>query len=99
MANANRLSRGPAKEKKIIMNCYRAYFYGHMVVPDERLLCYPTRNIFQVDGYLSRSVTQLVKQNVLSSARMNVYARIWGSNLPELGGQLPPDPPSRTPMR
>ena len=38
------------------------FFDGDMVVPDERLLCYPTRNIFQVDGYLFRSVTQLVKQ-------------------------------------
>ena len=26
-----------------------------MVVPDERLLCYPTRNVSQVDGYLFRS--------------------------------------------
>ena len=26
------------------------FFDIHRVVPDERLLCYPTRNIFQVDG-------------------------------------------------
>ena len=32
------------------------------VVPDERLMCYPTRNVSQVDGYLFRSVIQLVKQ-------------------------------------
>ena len=38
------------------------FFDGNRVVPDERLLCYPTRNIFQVDGYLFRSVTRLVKQ-------------------------------------
>ena len=32
------------------------------VVIDERLLCYPTWNVSQVDGYLFRSVTQLVIQ-------------------------------------
>ena len=38
------------------------FFYGRRVVHDERLLCYPTWNVSQVDGYLLRSVTQLVKQ-------------------------------------
>ena len=32
------------------------FFDGRIVVPDERLICYPTRNLFQVDGYLFRSV-------------------------------------------
>ena len=38
------------------------FFDGRRVVPDEHLLCYPTRNVSQVDGNLFRSVTQLVKQ-------------------------------------
>ena len=38
------------------------FFDDHRVVPDERLLYYPTRTLSQVDGYLFCSVTQLVKQ-------------------------------------
>ena len=38
------------------------FFYGRRVVPGERLLCYHTQNVSRVDGYLFRSVTQLVKQ-------------------------------------
>ena len=62
MANTNCLSRGPAREKNnnVLFQCL--CFDDRRVVPDERLLCYPTRNISQVDGYLFRSVTQLVKQ-------------------------------------
>ena len=61
MANTNCLSWGPAREKKKeLLQCL--FFDGHRVVSDERLLCYPTRNVSQVDGYLIRSVTQLVKQ-------------------------------------
>ena len=49
MANAICLSRSPAREKKIIINelqcTCRAFFDGRRVVPDERLLCYPTRNV------------------------------------------------------
>ena len=102
MANANCSSRGPAREKKIKMNCCRASFFdGHRVVHDERLLCYHTRNIFQVDGYLFRSVTQLVKQMCCLLPEWTSY-----DYLPELGGKIcpnwgvncPPDPPSRTPM-
>ena len=40
----------------------QSLFYGRRVVPDERLLCYPTRNVSHVDGYVFRSVTRLVKQ-------------------------------------
>ena len=40
----------------------RLFFDGHREVPDERLLCYPTRNLSQVDGNLFRWLTQLVKQ-------------------------------------
>ena len=36
------------------------FFYYRIVVPDERRLCYPTRNV-----YLFRSVKQLVKQNLM----------------------------------
>ena len=38
------------------------FFDGRRVLPDERLLCCPARNVSHVDGYLLRSVTQLVKQ-------------------------------------
>ena len=64
MANTNCSSRGPAREKKIIMNYILQCIFvdGRRVVPDERLLCYPTRNVSQVDGYLFRLVRQLVKQ-------------------------------------
>ena len=58
------------------------------MVPDECLLCYPTRNVSQVDGYLFRSVTQFGQTNVLSFARIHVVsARIGGSTAPS------PDPP------
>ena len=68
------------------------FFDGRRVVPDERLLCYPARNVSQVDGYLFRSVSQLVK-HMLSFARIYVVsARILG------GVNCPPDPPSHTPM-
>ena len=55
-------SRGPARGKNNndLLQCL--FFDGRRVVPDERLLCYPTRNVSQVDGYFFRSVTQLVKQ-------------------------------------
>ena len=38
------------------------FYDSGRAVPDERLLCYPTRNVYQVDGNLFRSVTQSVKQ-------------------------------------
>ena len=38
------------------------FFDDRRVVPDERIICYPILNVSQVDGYLFRSVTQLVKQ-------------------------------------
>ena len=48
MANANCLSRGSVGEKKNNNELLQSLFFeGHRVVPDERLLCYPTRNIFQ----------------------------------------------------
>ena len=62
MANTNCLSRGPAREKKKNELLQFLFFDGRRVVHDERLLCYPIRNVSQVDGYLFRSVTQLVKQ-------------------------------------
>ena len=49
----------PGEEKKIMNYCSAYFFEGGRVVPDERLLCYPTQNISRVDGYLFRSVTQL----------------------------------------
>ena len=62
------------------------------VVPDERLLCYPTRNVSQVDRYLFRSVTQLVKQMCcLLPEKMSYLPEFWGVN-------RPPDPLSRMPM-
>ena len=39
-------------------------FDGCTVLPDERLFCYHTRNVSQADGYVFRSVTQLVKQMI-----------------------------------
>ena len=48
------------KNNNELLQCL--FFYGRRVVHDERLLCYPTRNVSQVDGYLFRSVTQLVNQ-------------------------------------
>ena len=40
-------------------------------LPDERLICYPTRNISQVDGYLFRLMTQLgVIQNFIIFKRV-----------------------------
>ena len=60
----NCLSRGPAREKNSNTELLQCLFVdGRRVVPDERLLCYPTRNVSQVDGYLFRSMTQLVKQH------------------------------------
>ena len=47
-------------------------FDGRRVVPNERLFCYHTRNVSQVDEYLFRSATQLVKQNCVVFARINV---------------------------
>ena len=56
-------SRDPAREKEKNIELLQCLFLdGRRVVPDEHLLCYPTRNLSQVDGYLFRSVTQLVKQ-------------------------------------
>ena len=54
----------PRQGEKIIINYYSSYLLTiiRRVVPGERLLCYPTRNASQVDGYLFHSVTQLVKQ-------------------------------------
>ena len=62
MANTNCFTRPRQGEKynNELLQCL--FFDGRRVVPDERLLCYPTRNVSQVDGYLFRSVTQLVKQ-------------------------------------
>ena len=40
------------KNKKIIA---MPIFDGRRQVPYERLFCYPTRNVSQVDGYLFRS--------------------------------------------
>ena len=37
----------PRQGEKIILNYCRAFFDGRRVVPDERLLCYPTRNVSQ----------------------------------------------------
>ena len=48
------------KNNNELLQCL--FFDGRRVVPDERLLFYPTRNVSQVDEYLFRSVTQLVKQ-------------------------------------
>ena len=62
MANNNCLARSPAREKNNneLLQCL--FYDSGSVVPGERLLCYPTRNVYQVDGNLFRSVTQLVKQ-------------------------------------
>ena len=63
------------------------FFDGRRIVSDERLPeHYPTRNVSQVDGYLFRSMTQLLSQtDVLSFARINVVsARILGGQLPLL---------------
>ena len=57
----------------------------------ERVLCYPTRNVSHVDGYVFRSVTQLVKQ-------MCCLVPEYMSYPPQWGGQLTPDPPPRTSM-
>ena len=54
-------SRGLAREKNNNNELLKCLFFT-VVVPDERLLCYPTRDVSQVDGYLFRSVTPLVKQ-------------------------------------
>ena len=48
------------KNNNELLQCL--FFDGRRVVPDERLLWYPTRNVSQVDGYLFGLVTQLVKQ-------------------------------------
>ena len=49
MANANRLSGGPARDKKNNNELLQSLFFDgrRVVVPDERLLCYPTRNVSQ----------------------------------------------------
>ena len=62
MMNTNCFQAAPPgrKNNNELLQCL--FFDGHKVVPDERLLCYSTRNVSQVDGYLFRSVTQLVKQ-------------------------------------
>ena len=77
MANTNCLLRGPARERKHnneILQCL--LFDGRRVAPDERLLCYPIRNVSQVDGYLFRSVTQFV-----SKCRI---CPNWGVNRPPI---------------
>ena len=48
------------KNNNELLQCL--FLDDRIVVPDERLLCYPTRNVSHVDGYLFRSVTQLVEQ-------------------------------------
>ena len=55
------------------------FFDGLRVVPDERLLCYPTRNVYQVDGYVFLSVTQLVKQMCCHLPELMSYLREMGS--------------------
>ena len=52
MANANCLSRGSAREKNNNNELLQSlYFDGRREIPNERLLCYDTRNVSQVDGY------------------------------------------------
>ena len=48
------------KSNNELLQCQ--FFDGRIVVPDEHLVCYPIRDVSQVDGYLFRSATQLVKQ-------------------------------------
>ena len=86
MANTNCFTRPRQGEKYYneLLQCL--FFDGRRVVPDVT----PTRNVSQVDGYLFRSVTQLVKQ--MSFARINVVsARMLGVN-------CPPDFPYHSPM-
>ena len=53
------------------------FFDDRRVVLYERLLCYPTRNVSQVDGYLFRYI--ISQTNVMSFARINVVsARMFG---------------------
>ena len=84
MANTNCFHAAPPGRKKIILSqCL--FFDGRRVVPDERLIYYPTRNVSQVDEYLFRSVTQLVKQ-------MCCLLTEYMSYLPEFGGSTAPNP-------
>ena len=88
-----------AREKRKNNELLQSLFVdGHRVVPDERLLCYPTRNIFQVDGYLFRSVTQLVKQMCCLLPELRICPKLGGQICPNWGVNCPPDPPSRAPM-
>ena len=54
MANTNCLSRGRARGKNNNELLQNLFSDDRKVVPDGRLLCYPTRNVCQVDGSLLR---------------------------------------------
>ena len=78
MANTNCLPRGPVRENKIILNYMQCLFVDDSrEVPDERLLCYPTRNVFVP------FCDTVCQTNALYFARINVVsARIGGSTAP-----------------
>ena len=93
MANTNCFHAAPPgrKNSNELLQCL--FVDGRRAVPDERLLCYPTRKVSQVDGYLFRSVT-VSQTNVLSFARINVVsARILG------GVNCTPPPVTPRPVR
>ena len=76
----------PRRKNNELLLCL--FFDGRRVVPDEHLLCYPTQNVSQVDGYLFRSVTQSNKCVVFCPTKFRICPNFGGST----------DPPSCTPM-